>query len=47
MYAVKRRFTMPHQVTCASALPGTMGNTKIAFFTHCISAFDRIQPDAA
>jgi len=32
---IKRRFTMPLQVTCASVLPG---NTKIAVFTHCISA---------
>jgi len=29
---------MPPQITCASALPGKTGNTKIAFFTHCISA---------
>ena len=28
---------MPRQITCASALPGKMGNTKIAFFTRCIS----------
>jgi len=30
---------MPPQITCASALPGKTGNTKIAFFTRCISAF--------
>ena len=35
---IKRRFTMPPQVTCASVLPGKTGNTKIAVFTHCISA---------
>jgi len=29
---------MPPQLTCASAVPGTTGNTKIAFFTRCISA---------
>jgi len=29
---------MPPQETCASALPGKTGNTKIAFFTRCISA---------
>jgi len=29
---------MPPQVTCASVLRGKMGNTKIAFFTCCISA---------
>jgi len=29
---------MPPQITCASALPGQTGNTKIAFLTHCISA---------
>ena len=26
------------QITCVSALPGKMGNTKIVFFTRCISA---------
>jgi len=35
---IKRRFTMPAQITCASALPAKMGNTKIAFLTRCISA---------
>jgi len=30
---------MPPQITCASALPGKTGNTKITFFTRCISAF--------
>jgi len=30
---------MPPQITCASALPGKTGNTKIAFFTRCIGAF--------
>jgi len=31
---------MPPQITCASALqlPGKTENTKIAFFTRCISA---------
>jgi len=29
---------MPPQITRASALPGKTGNTKIAFFTRCISA---------
>jgi len=29
---------MSPQVTCTSALPGKTGNTKIAFFTRCISA---------
>jgi len=28
---------MPLQITCASALPGKTGNTKIAFFTRYIS----------
>jgi len=36
--AIKRCFTMPPQVTCASALPDKTGNTKIALFTHCVSA---------
>ena len=36
--AIKRCFTMPPQITRASALPGKTGNTKIAFFTRCISA---------
>jgi len=31
-----RRFTMPPQITCASALPGKTGNTKIAFFTQML-----------
>jgi len=37
-HAIKRRFTMPlpPQITCASALPGKKGKTKIAFFTRCI-----------
>jgi len=26
------------QITCAFALPGKTGNTKMAFFTRCISA---------
>jgi len=30
---------MPPEITCASALPGETGNTKITFFAHCISAF--------
>jgi len=29
---------MPPQITYASAVPGKTGNTKIAFFTRCISA---------
>jgi len=29
---------MQAQITYASALPGKTGNTKIAFFTPCISA---------
>jgi len=36
--AIKRRFTMPPQITCSSALPGKTGNMKIVFFTRCISA---------
>jgi len=39
--AVKRRFTVPLQITRASALPGQTGNTKIAFFTRCISALSQ------
>jgi len=34
----QKRFTMPPEITCASALPGKTGNTKIAVFTLCISA---------
>jgi len=45
--AIKRRFTMPNQVTCASALPGQRGNAKIAFspqmLYYCIAW---IQPAA-
>jgi len=33
---------MPPQITCASALPGKTGNTKIAFFTGCISALPEL-----
>jgi len=29
---MKRRFTMPPQITYASALTGKTGNTKITFF---------------
>jgi len=29
---------MPPQITCACELPGKTENTKVAFFTHCISA---------
>jgi len=29
---------MPPQITCASALHGETGNTKVSFFTRCISA---------
>jgi len=29
---------MPAQITCASALPGRAGNTKMAFCPRCISA---------
>ena len=32
---------MPPQITCASALPGKTGNTKITFFTR-ISAFPEL-----
>ena len=31
-YAIKRRFTMPPQITCASALPGETGNPEIVSF---------------
>ena len=34
----QKNVTMLRQIICASALPGKMGNTKIAFFTRCISA---------
>jgi len=27
----KTLYYMPHQITCASALPGKQGNAKIAF----------------
>jgi len=37
-YTIKRCFTMPPQITSASALPGKMGNVKIVFFSGCISA---------
>jgi len=33
---------VPAQITRASALPGKTGNTKIAFFTRCISALPEI-----
>ena len=33
---------MSPQTTCASALPRKAGNTKIAFFTHCISALSEL-----
>jgi len=39
--AIKRFFTMPPQITCAPALPGKKGNTKIAFLTCCISALPK------
>jgi len=29
---------MPAQITCASALPGKTGNTRMTFFHRCISA---------
>jgi len=29
---------MPPQITCASALPGKMGNTKMTLFTRYVSA---------
>ena len=35
-YVIKRCYTMPPQITCASALPGTTGNMKIAFFTQML-----------
>ena len=34
----QKNVTMLRQIICASALPGKTGNTKIAFFTRCISA---------
>jgi len=34
----QKNVTMLPQITCASALPGKTGNTKIAFFTRCIRA---------
>jgi len=38
---------MPPQITCASALPGKTGNTKIAFFTQMLcQCIARIQPVA-
>jgi len=40
--AIKRSFTMSPQITCASALPGKTGNTKIALFTRCISALPEL-----
>jgi len=37
--AIKNRFTVPPQITCASELSGKTENTTIAsFFTHCIIA---------
>jgi len=34
-YTITRHFTMPHQITCASALPGKMGNAKMRFSLKC------------
>jgi len=46
--AVKRHFTMPPQVTCASALPGKMGKHKNCFFTQMLyQCIARIHPVAA
>jgi len=41
-YAIKRHFNMPPQITCASALPGKMENTIIAFFTLGIRALPEL-----
>ena len=30
-YTIKRHFTMPHQITCASALPSKLGKRENAF----------------
>jgi len=38
----QKTFTMPPQITCAFALSGRTGNTKIAFFTCCISALPKL-----
>jgi len=35
--ATKRRFTIPPQIACVSALPGETGNTTIAFFTRYVT----------
>jgi len=45
--AIKRRFTVPLQITRASALPDQTGNTKIAFFTRCISALPQFNHTGA
>jgi len=38
-YAIKRHFNMPHQITCASALPGSTEKRENAFSVKwCISA---------
>ena len=33
-YAIKRRFTVPPQITCASALPVKAEKHEITFFTQ-------------
>jgi len=33
---------MPPQITCVFKLPGKTGNTKIAFFIHCIGALPEL-----
>jgi len=46
--AIKIRFTVPPQVTCASALPGKTGNTKIAFSLKSVLVlpeFNQLLPD--
>jgi len=32
---IKRHFTIPAQISCASVLSGKTGNTKMAFFPRC------------
>jgi len=34
-YTIKRHFTMPHQITCASALHAKMGKRENAFSLEC------------
>jgi len=43
-YAIKRHFAVPHQITCASALPVKMGKHKNCIFPsnavllHCLNS---------